>query len=564
MPPLPQEPVIQPMNDTRIPSTTTDNKRPSALQPLFYAATLIVGMFIGTNLGDKNLMQIRTGTEENPNKLVSLIDFIEENYVDSIDKRKLIDDAIESILQNLDPHSYYISPEALASAQEQIEGKFEGIGVEFLILRDTLMVVKTLPGGPSEKAGLRPGDRITKVENTAITGPELDSEKAQKLLKGRKGSEVRVTVVRPQERFEQEFTITRGSIPLESVPVAFMVTDSIGYVKVERFAQKTHDEFLGAVEKLRDKGCKKLMIDLRGNGGGLMDQAVKIIEEFLPEGSLIVYTEGVHQGKEIIKSSRNGDYTDMELLVMIDQGSASASEIVAGALQDWDRAITIGRRSFGKGLVQHEIELPDKSAMRLTVARYFTPTGRCIQKPYGDSIDYSDDLHRRLVKGELTSKDSIHFPDSLRFVTLGNLKRNVYGGGGIMPDVFVPLDSVFFSGLLGELSYAGIVREFCFDYLDRHRKEMAKYKTADEYITKFNVTDAMMADLVRYAESKKISVNLRQLKRITPEIKTRLKGQMARSLFDDTAMYRVILETDTDFREALKVAKDHPLFAQLR
>lgn len=549
------------MNDERLDSSV---KKPSPLQPLFFAATLIVGMFIGTNLGDKNLMQIKTGTEENPNKLVSLIDFIEENYVDSIDKRKLIDDAIESILQNLDPHSYYISPEDMASAQEQMEGKFEGIGVEFLILRDTLMVVKTLPGGPSEKAGIKAGDRITKVENVNISGTELNSDKAQKLLKGKKGSEVRVTVVRPTENYEQELTIVRGSIPLESVPVAFMANDSVGYVKVERFAQKTYDEFTAAVEKLRKAGCRKLLIDLRGNGGGLMDQAVKMIEEFLPENRLILYTEGVHQGKEIIKSSKNGDYVDMELVVLIDQGSASASEIVAGALQDWDRSVTIGRRSFGKGLVQHEIELPDKSAMRLTVARYFTPTGRCIQKPYGDSIDYSNDLHERLVKGELTSKDSVHFPDSLRYTTLGDLKRPVYGGGGIMPDVFVPIDSIYFSVLLGEFSYAGVVREFCFNYLDAHRKEMAKYKTTDEYIEKFIVSDAMISELAAYAEKEKIAVNQKQLRKIAPELKTRIKGQIARSLFDDTAMYRIILQSDKDFRRAMEVAKAHPMFAAIR
>jgi carboxyl-terminal processing protease len=535
--------------------------RPSPLQPLYFAGVLILGMFIGTNLSDRNLFQVKSGTEENPNKLVSLIDFIEDNYVDSVDKRKLIDDAIGSILRNLDPHSYYITPEELAASQEQIEGKFDGIGVEFMILRDTLMVVKTIPGGPSDKAGLVAGDRIVRVEDVNICGKELNSDKAQKLLKGKKGSEVRVSIFRKGEPDLKVYAITRGSIPLESVPVAFMAGDSVGYIKVERFSQNTYDEFYSAVDGLKNEGCSKLLIDLRGNGGGLMDQAVKMIEEFLPDGKLILYTEGVHQGKEVLKSSKKGSFQEMEVVVMIDQGSASASEIVAGALQDWDRSITIGRRSFGKGLVQHEIELPDKSAMRLTVARYYTPTGRCIQKPYGDSIDYSGDIHQRLLKGEFTVADSIHFPDSLRYTTLGDKKRTVYGGGGIMPDVFVPIDSVFFSGLLGELSYAGVIREYTFNYLDHHRKDFAKFKTADEFIEKFQVSDAMLNEMLNEAKKEKIEATPKQVKHIQAELKMRIKGQLARNLFDDTAMYKVILQTDHDFKKALEVARTYRQFA---
>jgi carboxyl-terminal processing protease len=538
-----------------------NKKRPSALQPIFFALTLIGGMFIGTNLDDQNLLSVKTGTEENPNKLVSLIDFIEDNYVDSVDKKKLIDDAIESILKNLDPHSYYMNPEDLADAQEQLEGKFDGIGVEFLILRDSLMVVKTVPGGPSEQAGLKAGDRIVMVEGKEISGKELDSDKAQKLLKGKKGSGVNVSVKRLGEKENLQFTITRGSIPIESVAASFMVNDTTGYVKIDRFAQTTYDEFYEATSNLQKSGAKKLIMDLRGNGGGLLDQATRMIEEFLPKGKMIVYTEGTHQGREEMKSSKTGDFIEMEVVVMIDQGSASASEIVAGALQDWDRSVTVGRRSFGKGLVQHEIELPDRSALRLTVARYYTPTGRCIQKPYGDSIDYAGDFHQRLISGELTSADSIHFPDSLRYTTLGGKNRTVYGGGGIMPDIFVPIDSIYLNGVLGDLSYSGVVREYAFDYTDAHRKDLSKYKNAQDFVKKFVVTDAMIAELLKKASDKGIKAQASTLRKVTPELKNRLKAQIARHQFDDDAMFMVLLEADKDFKQAIDVTKNYAKYA---
>lgn len=542
-------------------SSSGSSRKPSALQPLFFAGTLIIGMFIGTNLGDRNILQVKTGSEENPNKLVSLIDFIEDNYVDSINKKKLIDDAIVSVLKNLDPHSYYMNPEDLAYAQEQLEGKFDGIGVEFMILRDSLVVVKTVEDGPSAEAGLKSGDRIVAVEGQEISGKELTADVAQKLLKGKKGSKVNVKVLRYGETGLLPFTIERGSIPIESVSASLMVSDSVGYIKVDRFAQTTYDEFYTATEKLKEEGCRKLIMDLRGNGGGLMDQATRMIEEFLPDNKIIVYTEGLHTGREEVRSSGKGEFRDMEVIVLIDQSSASASEIVAGALQDWDRALTVGRRSFGKGLVQHEIELPDRSALRLTVARYYTPTGRCIQKPYGDTIDYANDFHDRLFRGELTVADTTHFPDSLRYTTLGPLKRTVYGGGGIMPDVFVPLDSIYLNGVLGELSYSGTIREFSFTMIETRHKELDKFRNAKDFSRRFAVSDAMISDLLKVADRKGIKVSGTSLKRIQPELKNRVKAQIARHLFDDNAMQLVLLESDRDFKKALEVAGQYSKYA---
>jgi carboxyl-terminal processing protease len=542
-------------------SNSGEKKKPAAVQPLLFALTLIGGMFIGTNLGDKNLLQVKAATEENPNKLVSLIDFIEDNYVDSIDKKELIEDAIQSVLQNLDPHSYYLKAEDVVSEKEKMKGEFSGVGIEFLILRDTLMVVKTVADGPSAKAGLKSGDRIVKVGDEEISGKELNGDKAQKLLKGKKGSDVKVTVHRPGEANPLEFVIERGSIPLESVTASFMFNDSTGYIKVERFAETTYDEFVEDVEKLEEQGCRSLIFDLRGNGGGLMNQAAQIVEEFLTEDRTIVKTKGIHTGEDVIRSSKKGKFRDMEVVVLIDQNSASASEIVAGALQDWDRSVTVGRRSFGKGLVQHEMELADNSALRLTVARYYTPTGRCIQKPYGDSINYSDDFHKRLVSGELTSADSIHFPDSLRFKTPGG--RTVYGGGGITPDVFVPMDSIYFSGLLSEIAYSGVIRDYCFNYIDDHRKEMSKIPDAKAFIEKFTVTEGMINALISMAEKEEVKVNKAVLKKITPQLKTRVKAQMARNLYDENAMFRVLLDSDQDFKKALTVATNFKEFAML-
>ena len=410
-------------------------RKPNAFQPLLIGLVLIVGIFLGTQLGkDAQLFDFQPNSGGDADKLLQVLERIEDNYVDSVDGDDLVERAIETLLEDLDPHSFYISPEDFSRMSEQMQGGFEGIGVEFMIEDDTLVVVNAIDGGPSQRAGIIAGDRIVLVDDSTITGADITSEDVMTRLKGRSGSRVKIGVQRPGEAELLSFDIERDRIPIYSVVAQYQDGD-VGYVKINQFARTTYEEFRLAVDNLREGGTQKLVLDLRGNGGGYLDAATNIVEEFLDKNELIVFTEGRTQGKRNTYSSKRGKYRDMEVTVLMNQSSASASEVVAGALQDHDRSITIGRRSFGKGLVQHQYEMRDNSALRITVARYYTPSGRCIQKPYGDGIDYEDDYHQRLESGELMSADSIEFADSLRFETPGG--RIVYGGGGITPDIFI-------------------------------------------------------------------------------------------------------------------------------
>lgn len=538
------------------------SKKHSPVQPLVIAGTLMIGLLIGSNMGS-GLFSLGHNSISSSGKLAGVLDIIESNYVDSVKRSQLVDDAITSILAGLDPHSYYISPKDLAAMTEPLEGEFDGIGVEFIIQNDTLRVVKTVPGGPSEKAGVEPGDKIVQVNGENISGKELTSEKAMKLLKGKRGTEVKVGISRRRSPKVLEFTLVRDAIPIASVSASFWINPETGYIKVERFAKTTYDEFMKAAHKMRDQGMKKLVLDLRGNGGGFMDPATMIIEEFLTKDKLIVYTEGLHSPRTETYSGRNGKLKDIDLVVMIDQGSASASEIVAGALQDWDRSVTIGRRSFGKGLVQHEIPLPDSSALRLTVARYYTPTGRCIQRPYGDTIDYEGDFHKRVVNGELTVADTTEMPDSLKFTTPAG--RIVFGGGGIMPDVFVPIDSIYFNPLLSQISYSGILRDFCFHYVDDHRKELtSKNQNENEFVTNYQVSEEITGLFLDRARADGFVFTTAELDEIRDEIKLRIKAQIGKNLFDDNTMYHVLLQGDQDFSKAIEVLDHYKEFAVVR
>lgn len=510
---------------------------------------LIVGIYIGTNLNTGNVFEQREHADENPGKLVNIINYIEDNYVDSVEKKDLIETAITAMLEKLDPHSYYISPEELAAMQEPLEGNFEGIGVEFMIQKDTLMVVTPIQGGPSEEAGIQPGDRIVEVDGEVIAGKELTNTQVMELLKGPKGTEVALGIKRKGKSELIVFNITRDKIPIESVVASFMIDDNTGYVKVTRFAKTTYDDFVTAVDKLKNQGITKLVLDLRGNGGGYLNTAIPMVESFLKKNQLIVYTEGIHSPRRDYASNYDGEYSNIELVVLINQGSASASEIMAGALQDHDRAITVGRRSFGKGLVQDEIDLRDNSALRLTVARYYTPSGRCIQKPYGDGIDYDNDYEFRYDNGELLTADSIHLQDSMIYRTTGG--RIVYGGGGIMPDIFVPIDTSGVSMYLSELSYNGIFRQFGFKYADVNRQNL-QYSDVNDYLKSFVVSKEMLKEFVNFAAQEGVPVEEFGLNASGRHIKQRLKAHLAKNIFDDNAFYRVLLEDDTDFVAGMK------------
>lgn len=525
----------------------------SPLQPLYYAFVLIAGILIGTVLADKNLLTIKTGKEDNPNKLVSLIDFIEDNYVDSVDKKKIIDDAIASILKNLDPHSYYLNPEEYAKAREEMSGSYEGVGVEFLILRDSLMVNRVVPFGPSFRAGIQSGDRIVQVDGKDISGKSLNNEGVMKMLKGEAGSIVNISVLRKKEYLN--FNVERGSLPLPSVPSYYKVEEGLGYIKIDRFAKTTYDEFLAAGNSLRNQGCSKFILDLRGNGGGLLEQATSIAEEFLEKDRLMVYTAGTHSGRNDYNTQKRGAFADVQVTVLIDEYSASASEIVAGALQDWDRAIVVGRRSFGKGLVQSEIELPDKSALRLTTARYYTPTGRCIQKPYGDSSKYFNETHQRWLSGELFKQEKISHVDSLKFYTPSG--RVVYGGGGITPDVFIPFDSTSTSFALIDIVNFGILRHLCFDYVDQNRATLSNWKSFDQYQKTYKTDDALIDKTLKTAVEQNITYSKSEVAKLRSQCALRFKAQIARSLFDENAMIRIMNSEDPELLRAVEISKNY-------
>lgn len=519
--------------------------------PILLSLILIFGIFLGSKLNFKDSESQSFFSAVKFNKLNALINYIEQEYVDDISRSELENKAIASLLQDLDPHSQYISAEELAAYNEPLEGNFEGIGIEFNIQKDTIVVVNVINGGPSEKAGILAGDRITHVDGVNVTG-NITNQDVVKKLRGKKGSQVEVEIYRKSLKKTFTVKITRGTIPINSIDVAFMVNDEIGYIKLSRFSKTTFDEFTEQGLKLKSRGMKKMILDLRGNGGGFLDAAIKLSDEFLPNKKLIVYTEGKARPRKSYYATKRGHFENTELAVLIDEGSASASEIVAGAIQDNDRGEILGRRSFGKGLVQEQTTWPDGSAIRLTIARYYTPTGRSIQKPYthGGNEDYFNESNIRFSNGELFAADSIKFPDSLKYYTPEG--KIVYGGGGIMPDIFIPFDTTDNNMYYMNLVYTGVFNKFAFQWVDAEREKLKKYKDFNSFDKNFQITPDLLDNFVAFAAKEGIEKDFTAINQSKKGIKTRLKAMIARQLFSDEGYYPIILSEDAAFNEAVK------------
>lgn len=519
------------------------NNKTKMFLPVLLALAIILGMFINSFFQpNSNLGVFKAPAISASHKLDAVLDMIVEDYVDTVSASRLVEQAIPAILKDLDPHTVYIPAEDLQRFNEDLKGNFGGIGVQYITYRDTVTVVRAVEGGPSEHAGILAGDRIVKVDSIPIIGSDLTTEFIQGKLKGPKGTGVKVQVVRRGVKDLLEFDIIRGSIPVASVDVAYMINKELGYIKVSRFGATTFHEFSKGLEKLKNEGLKRLVVDLRGNTGGYMSAATNMINEFLPEGKMIVYTEGKSQAKTDYVSTGRGDCQYLPITILIDELSASASEIFAGAIQDNDRGKVVGRRSFGKGLVQEQRMLPDGSAMRLTVARYYTPTGRCIQKSYSNGKEaYNNDINMRYVHGEFEKRDSIHFADSLKFKTPGG--NIVYGGGGIMPDVFIPVDTTGYSNYFRELNRKGLIYRFAFYYVDEHRDEMKDFTKVEEILA-YLKNKPLIKDLTNYCQKAGVKTNKKGLKHSLKIIETQAKAYIARDLIDDEGFYPIIRHLD--------------------
>lgn len=468
---------------------------------------------------------------------------ISELYVDSVNSDKLVEDGIRGMLKELDPHSSYTTVKETKSLTEPLEGSFEGIGVQFNMAQDTLLVLQTIANGPSEKVGILAGDRIVAVNDTAIAGVKMSREDIMRRLRGKKGTKVNLSVVRRGISDTLTFVVKRDKIPLKTVDASYMITASAGYIRIGSFGANTYDEFMACVDSLKRHGMKDLIIDLQENGGGYLQSAVKIANELLQKDDLIVYTEGRVAPRQEFRADGKGRLLDGKVLILVNEYTASASEILSGAVQDQDRGQIVGRRSFGKGLVQRPIEFPDGSMLRLTVAHYYTPSGRCIQKPYekGDLRDYEQDLEKRFRHGELYSRDSIHFADSLKFQTLRQ-HRTVYGGGGIMPDFFVPLDTTQYSSYHRQLAAKGIIINQTIKYVDQNRKKLHKlYKSFDRFEADFNVPDELLQEVYSEGEKEKVKLKDEEERRNSePLIKVQLKALIARDLWDMSEYYKIM------------------------
>lgn len=533
--------------------------------PFWAAVTMVIGMFIGSwnsNSSEYQLYDTYDYEYARRNNLNMLLHVIEQQYVDTVDSKKLTDNAMASILKELDPHSAYIPAEDLESVNEELEGSFSGIGIQFNLLNDTINVVDVISGGPSERNGILPGDRIITVDDSLFVGKTITNEKVMKHLRGEKGTIVKLGVHRRGEEELLHFEVERGDIPLNSVDAAFMIDDNIGYIFVSKFGRTTFDEFLVALARLRSEGAESFVIDLRGNGGGYMDAAINMVNEFMQRDQLIVYTEGRTFSREEARANGLGSFKDQPIIVLTDEWSASASEIFAGAIQDNDRGLIVGRRSFGKGLVQSQYPLSDGSAIRLTVARYHTPSGRCIQKEYemGHGEEYEMDILNRYNRGEFFNADSIHQYTDLVYTTVGG--RTVYGGGGIMPDVFIPSDTTHVTDYYSDVVNKSLLYKYAFEYVDKNRQRLLE---ADDYKELLKLLDGnkLLNDFIKYAEKNDVPANRAQINTSRKVLIRLLQAYIARDVIGDEAFYPIFLRDDKVIEEACRLIDEGKAFPEL-
>lgn len=522
--------------------------------PIILSLVLVGGIYLGSVLEVGHLYN--TNADRSPNssrKITNLLNYVLEEYVDTVDMEGLTESTIIKMLDQLDPHSAYIPARDLSAMNEPLKGNFDGIGVEFNIINDSIVVVAPISGGPSDKLGIRSGDRIVTIEDSTVASIGITNKDVINKLRGERGTKVRVQIYRRGVENLIDFRITRGKIPIYSVDAGYMVNDTVGYIKISRFAATTFDEFTEKLDKLRDAGMQSLILDLRGNPGGYLTAAIDISDEFLKDGKLIVYTEGRARPKQSSYATDTGEFENGKLAILIDEGSASASEIVAGAVQDNDRGTVLGRRSFGKGLVQEQVDLPDGSAVRLTIARYYTPTGRCIQRPYGEDNDYYGEIYDRFSNGEVYEEDSISVDETDRFVTPKG--KVVYGGGGIMPDVFVPLDTAGFYAYLNHLISSGALREFALELASKHQKELSKYASPKAFQNNFRISNAEFQQLVAFGKTKKVSVSEERILLARESIERNLRAFIARSKWNGEGYYPIINGDDSVIEAAVEAVR---------
>ena len=538
------------------------DKRRSILiwMPALLVLAVAIGIYFGARMHIQMVPGTRNAASKAGNKVGMIMSLIEENYVDSVDSKKIIESAIPEILKQLDPHTVYIPAKDMVEVSEEMSGNFSGIGVQFSIQNDTIMVIDVVSGGPSQKLGIRAGDRIVKVNDTLVAGIKITNDQVFKKLRGKKGSKVNVSVSRKGYPELITFEIKRGEIPITSIDVSYMVNSNTGFIKVGRFAEKTYEEFMDNVEKLDKAGATQLIIDLRGNPGGYLGAVIKMVDEFLNEGDLVVYTEGRTQPRRTYNAEQKGSFYGKRVIVLVDEYSASASEIFAGAIQDNDRGTIIGRRTFGKGLVQEQVPFNDGSAIRLTVARYYTPSGRCIQKAYNKGLDdYYGDISRRYAHGEFEQKDSIRYSDTIKYFTRN--KRVVYGGGGIMPDIFVGVDTTGISTYYMKLTQKGLVYQFAFEYSDKYRDELGKLKTGKDFIS-FLTQRNILKDFTEFAVKKGLPTETKGLETSRKIIENQIIAYIARNIIGEVGFYSVISNIDATLIEAMKALEKKDLLVK--